>query len=269
LSQGTWSADFKNHVETKMRTLEDKVAIVTGATQGIGAAYARGLVASGAAVSICDVLDPSPLVKEITDAGGKAFGKIVDITKSDQVRDFVALTNEALGAPQILVNNAGLFTSLTLKSLLDIESDEWDRVMAVNVRGTFEVSKAVIPFMKAAKYGKIINIASATVNSGQPFFLHYVASKGALIAMTRSMARELGTDGIRVNVISPGFTISEGIKTNPMYTEALTSRIASMRAIVRDQTPDDLVGTVIYFASPASDFVTGQTLIVDGGTSMS
>jgi NAD(P)-dependent dehydrogenase (short-subunit alcohol dehydrogenase family) len=106
------------------------------------------------------------------------------------------------------------------------------------------------------------------VNTGQPFFLHYVASKGALIAMTRGMARELGGDGIRVNVISPGFTISEGIKTNPMYTEALTSHIASMRAIVRDQTPEDLVGTVIYFASAASDFVTGQTLIVDGGTSM-
>ncbi len=251
-----------------MDMLDNKVAIITGATQGIGAAYARGMVAHGAAISICDVLDPAPLVKEITDAGGKAFGQIVDITKADQVRDFVAATNKALGGPHILVNNAGLFTKLTLKPIAEIDSEEWDRVMAVNVRGTFEMSKAVIPLMKAAKYGKIINIASATVNTGQPFFLHYVASKGALIAMTRSMARELGADGIRVNVISPGFTISEGIKTNPMYTEALTSHIASMRAIVRDQTPDDLVGTVIYFASPASDFVTGQSLIVDGGTSM-
>jgi NAD(P)-dependent dehydrogenase (short-subunit alcohol dehydrogenase family) len=251
-----------------MSVLADKVAIVTGAAQGIGAHYARSLAAAGAAVSICDVLDPSPLVREITDTGGRAFGKIVDITKAEQVKDFVALTAEALGSPNILVNNAGLFTKLTLKSLSEIDSEEWDRVMTVNVRGTFEVSKAVIPYMKAGKYGKIINIASATVNTGQPFFLHYVASKGALIAMTRSMARELGGDGIRVNVISPGFTISDGIKTNPMYTEALTSHIASMRAIVRDQTPEDLVGTVIYFASSASDFVTGQSLIVDGGTSM-
>jgi len=251
-----------------MSLLKDKVAIVTGAAQGIGAEYARSLAAAGAAVSLCDVLDPSSLVEEINDAGGKAFGQVVDITKTDQVITFVSLTNETLGSPQILINNAALFTKLALKSMVEITTEEWDRVMTVNVRGTFEVSKAVIPYMRAQKYGKIINVASATVNTGQPFFLHYVASKGAIIAMTRSMARELGADGICVNVISPGFTISEGVKTNPMYNSALTSHIASMRAIARDQTPDDLVGTVLYFASAASDFVTGQTLIVDGGTAM-
>jgi NAD(P)-dependent dehydrogenase (short-subunit alcohol dehydrogenase family) len=251
-----------------MNVLTDKVAIITGAAQGIGAAYARSLAAAGAAVAICDVLDPSPLIKEITEAGGRAFGQIVDITRADQVRDFVAAVNAALGSPDILINNAGLFTKLALKPLADIESEEWDRVMTVNIRGTFEVSKAVVPYMRAKSYGKIINIASATFNTGTPFMLHYVASKGAIIAMTRSMARELGGDGIRVNVISPGFTLSEGVRNNPIYTAALNSHIASTRAIVRDQTPDDLLGTVIFFASPASDFITGQTLVVDGGTAM-
>jgi NAD(P)-dependent dehydrogenase (short-subunit alcohol dehydrogenase family) len=151
---------------------------------------------------------------------------------------------------------------------MEIETEEWDRVMQVNVRGSFECVKAVVPYMKAKGYGKIVNIASSTVNSGQPFLLHYVTSKGAIIAMTRSMARELGGAGIRVNVVSPGFTLSEGILNKPAYTQELKSSIASMRSIVRDQRPDDLIGTVVFLASPASDFITGQTLVVDGGMSM-
>jgi NAD(P)-dependent dehydrogenase (short-subunit alcohol dehydrogenase family) len=140
--------------------------------------------------------------------------------------------------------------------------------MTVNVRGPFECVKAVTPFMRANGYGKIINISSSTVNAGQPLLLHYVSSKGAIIAMTRSLARELGADGIRVNAISPGFTLSEAVRNNPVYTREVTSAIAAMRSIKRDQLPDDLVGAVVFLASPASDFITGQTLIVDGGMSM-
>jgi NAD(P)-dependent dehydrogenase (short-subunit alcohol dehydrogenase family) len=251
-----------------MFQLEGKVAIVTGAAQGIGAEYARGLAAAGAAVSLCDILDPQAVVDEIVAAGGKAIGRVVDITDGAAVRNFAASTEEKLGGLHILVNNAALFVALSRKPLMEIETEEWDRVMQVNVRGSFECVKAVVPYMKAKGYGKIVNIASSTVNSGQPFLLHYVTSKGAIIAMTRSMARELGGAGIRVNVVSPGFTLSEGILNKPAYTPELKSSIASMRSIVRDQRPDDLIGTVVFLASPASDFITGQTLVVDGGMSM-
>jgi len=248
--------------------LKGKVAVVTGAAQGIGAEYARGLAAAGAAVSLCDILDPKAVVEEIVGAGGKAMGKIVDITDGAAVRAFAAATQEDLGGLDVLVNNAALFAALSRKSLMEIEADEWDRVMRVNVRGAFECVKAVLPYMKAKGYGKVINVASSTVNAGQPFLLHYVTSKGAIIAMTRSMARELGKDGIRVNVVSPGFTLSEGIQNKAVYTTEVKASIAAMRSIVRDQTPADLVGTVVFLASPASDFITGQTLIVDGGMSM-
>jgi NAD(P)-dependent dehydrogenase (short-subunit alcohol dehydrogenase family) len=251
-----------------MFQLKGKVAMVTGAAQGIGAEYARGLAAAGAAVSLCDILDPKAVVDEIVAAGGTAIGRVVDITDGAAVRGFAAITQEELGGPDILVNNAALFVALSRKPLMDIETDEWDRVMRVNVRGSFECVKAVVPYMKAKGYGKIVNIASSTVNSGQPFLLHYVTSKGAIIAMTRSMARELGSEGIRVNVVSPGFTLSEGILNKPAYTKELKSSIASMRSIVRDQRPDDLIGTVVFLASPASDFITGQTIVVDGGMSM-
>jgi NAD(P)-dependent dehydrogenase (short-subunit alcohol dehydrogenase family) len=248
--------------------LANKTAIVTGAAQGIGAAYARGLAAAGAAVSVCDILDPTPVVKEIEAAGGAAMGRIVDITDGAAVRAFAKDTQVKLGDPAILVNNAAIFAALRRKPLLEIESEEWDRVMRVNVRGSFECAKAVIPFMSANGYGKIINIASSTVNSGQPLLLHYVSSKGAVIAMTRSMARELGPRGIRVNVISPGFTLSDAVAGNPVYTKEIKAAIAGMRAIQRDQEPEDIVGTVVFLASPASDFITGQTFVVDGGMSM-
>jgi NAD(P)-dependent dehydrogenase (short-subunit alcohol dehydrogenase family) len=251
-----------------MIELSGKTAIVTGAAQGIGAQYARGLAAAGAAVSVCDLSDPASIVNEIRAAGAKVMGRIVDITDGAAVRAFAAETNAELGGLDILVNNAALFGTLKRKPLLDIDSQEWDRVMTVNVRGPFECVKAVTPFMRAKGYGKIINVSSSTVNAGQPLLLHYVSSKGAIIAMTRSLARELGADGIRVNAISPGFTLSEAVRNNPVYTREVTSAIAAMRSIKRDQLPDDLVGAVVFLASPASDFITGQTLIVDGGMSM-
>jgi NAD(P)-dependent dehydrogenase (short-subunit alcohol dehydrogenase family) len=251
-----------------MNELTGKTAIITGAAQGIGAHYARGLAAAGAAVSVCDVADPGSLVDEIRAAGGRIMGRIVDITDGAAMRAFAEETHAQFGGPDILVNNAALFGALKRKPLMEIDAQEWDRVMTVNVRGPFECVKAVVPFMRSKGYGKIVNISSSTVNAGQPLLLHYVTSKGAIIAMTRSLARELGADGIRVNAVSPGFTLSEAVRNNPVYTPQVTSGIAAMRSIKRDQQPDDLVGTVVFLASPASDFITGQTLIVDGGMAM-
>jgi NAD(P)-dependent dehydrogenase (short-subunit alcohol dehydrogenase family) len=246
--------------------LKNKVAIVTGAAQGIGAAYAQGLAAAGAAVAVCDVLDARPLAEKMTAGGAKVIHDKVDITDPEAVGGFVKRVNSELGGLHVLVNNAALFGTLSRTPMENISSSDWDRVMAVNTRGTFEFIKAVVPTMRAQGYGKIVNIASATVSSGTPLLLHYVASKGAIIAMTRSLARELGAAGIRVNCISPGFTLSEAVKSK--YTSEIVQSIASMRALKRDQLPADLVDTVLFLSSSGSDFITGQNIIVDGGSHM-
>lgn len=251
-----------------MLDLTGKSAIVTGGAQGIGAEYARGLVAAGAAVSICDILDPTDIVAEIQANGGRAIGRTGDITSSADMAALAKETAEAFGGIDALVNNAAIFTSLRRTAFLDLTSEEFDRVMTVNVRGTFEVVKAVVPYMREKQYGKIVNISSTTVFTGQPLLLHYVSSKGAIVAMTRSLARELGADGIRVNCIAPGFTLSEGVASNEQYTAQVRGGIASTRAIQRDQLPDDLVGTMLFLCSKASDFVSGQTIAVDGGSQM-
>ncbi|MFZ0836879.1 MAG: SDR family oxidoreductase [Xanthobacteraceae bacterium] len=246
--------------------LKNKVAIVTGAAQGIGAAYAQGLAAAGAAVAVCDVLDARPLAEKMTAGGAKVIHDKVDITDPEAVGGFVKRVNSELGGLHVLVNNAALFGTLSRTPMENISSSDWDRVMAVNTRGTFEFIKAVVPTMRAQGYGKIVNIASATVSSGTPLLLHYVASKGAIIAMTRSLARELGAAGIRVNCISPGFTLSEAVKSK--YASEIVQSIASMRALKRDQLPADLVDTVLFLSSSGSDFITGQNIIVDGGSHM-
>jgi NAD(P)-dependent dehydrogenase (short-subunit alcohol dehydrogenase family) len=249
-------------------SLKNKVAIVTGAAQGIGAAYAEGLAAAGAAVAVCDVLDARPFAEKMTAGGAKVIHDKVDITDPEAVGDFVKRVTSELGGLHVLVNNAALFGTLSRTPMEDISSADWDRVMVVNTRGTFECIKAVVPTMRAQGYGKIVNIASTTVASGAPLLLHYVASKGAIVAMTRSLARELGAAGIRVNCISPGFTLSEAVKSNPRYTSEIVQSIASMRALKRDQLPADLVDTVLFLSSAGSDFITGQNIIVDGGSHM-
>lgn len=246
--------------------LKNKVAIVTGAAQGIGAAYAQGLAAAGAAVAVCDVLDARPLAEKMSAGGAKVIHDKVDITDPEAVGGFVKRVNSELGGLHVLVNNAALFGTLSRTPMENISSSDWDRVMAVNTRGTFEFIKAVVPTMRAQGYGKIVNIASATVSSGTPLLLHYVASKGAIIAITRSLARELGAAGIRVNCISPGFTLSEAVKSK--YASEIVQSIASMRALKRDQLPADLVDTVLFLSSSGSDFITGQNIIVDGGSHM-
>jgi NAD(P)-dependent dehydrogenase (short-subunit alcohol dehydrogenase family) len=249
--------------------LAKKVAIVTGAARGIGAAYAMALAREGASVAVCDVIDPAPVVKDIEKVGGAAIGMVADVLDASAIARVVDATAARFGTVHILVNNAALFAQLSLRPFYEIPADEWDKVMAVNVRGVVDCARAVLPHMRKQRYGKIINIASATVHRGTPMLMHYVASKGAVIALTRAMARELGEFGITANCIAPGFTLSERVRANPVFNNPgqAAATIAS-RAIKREQSPDDIVGTLIYLASPDSDFVTGQTVIVDGGVNM-
>ena len=248
--------------------LQGRVAIVTGAAQGIGARYAAALAAEGAAVVCADVIDAEPVAALIRAAGGRALALRADVSSAESVRQMAAASVEAFGRIDVLVNNAGLFANLALKPFEQIEAAEWDRVMAVNVRGPFECAKAVLPQMRAQGYGKIVNIASATVFKGSPMLLHYVTSKGAVVAMTRSLARELGDAGIRVNTLAPGLTASENTLANPAWQGAVGANNIASRAIKREVTPEDLCGTLVYLASAESDFVTGQVIVVDGGSVM-
>lgn len=250
------------------RRLSEKVAVITGAAQGIGAAYARRLSAEGAAVVVADIKETAPVVRDILDAGGNALGVRVDVCSSDSVGAMIDSAVDAFGRVDILVNNAGLFANLSFKPIADIEHAEWDRVMAVNVRGVFDCCKAVSPVMQQQGYGKIVNIASAIVFKGSPLLAHYVASKGAVIALTRALARELGDAGIRVNALAPGLTGSDNLLRNPSWSEGITANNVGSRAIKRDALPEDLTGTLVYLCCEESDFVTGQVIVVDGGSIM-
>ena len=255
-------------IQTRAPRLAGRVAIVTGAAQGIGAEYARALAAEGAAVVCADVIDAAPVAAAIIEGGGRAIAVRADVTSPESTRAMAAAAVECFGQIDILVNNAGLFANLTLKPFEQIDGAEWDRVMAVNVRGPFECAKAVVPEMRRRQYGKIINIASGTVFKGAPMLLHYVSSKGAVVAMTRSLARELGDAGIRVNTLAPGLTASENTLANPAWQGAVGANNIASRAIKREATPEDLAGTLVYLASADSDFVTGQVIVIDGGSVM-
>jgi NAD(P)-dependent dehydrogenase (short-subunit alcohol dehydrogenase family) len=255
------------------KRLANKRVIVTGAGQGIGAAYAHALAAEGASLAICDLTAPAKTREELASSGTKVLSGAVDITDAAAVSAFVARSEQELGPTDVLVNNAALFGPLRKRSFLKIPAEEWDRVMSVNTRGVVEFVKAVVPGMKRNGGGKVINIASTTVYSGTPFMMHYVASKGAVIAMTRVMARELGEHRITVNCISPGLIMNEadsksvGQNTFAAQTfDAETlSRVLGARSLKRQQYSRDLVGPLLFLATSDSDFVTGQTIIVDGG----
>jgi NAD(P)-dependent dehydrogenase (short-subunit alcohol dehydrogenase family) len=247
--------------------LSGRSVIITGAAQGIGATFALALAAQGAKVSVCDVRSPEKTIAQIKSSGGEAMGGICDVTDGAAVARFVAETDRVFGGVHGLVNNAALFADLPKRKMEDITSEEFDRVMAINVRGSFECAKAVVPVMRRQGYGKIVNIASGTVFKGQVMMLSYVTSKGAIVAMTRCLARELGGDGIRANCLAPGFTMSEGVKDQADWVAAGQATVSS-RALRREQTPEDLTGTLEYLLSADSDFMTGQTVVVDGGSVM-
>jgi len=243
--------------------LKDQVAIITGSAQGIGAAYARGLAAEGAEVVVVDILDPNHLVREINGNGGKAHGWVVDVSSESQTREMAKKVAELCGRIDILINNAAVYSTIARKGFEEITEEEWDKVMAVNVKGVFFCVKAVAPYMKAHKKGKIINVASSTFFKGTDHFLHYVSSKGAVVSMTRALARELGDYNINVNTLAPGQTMSEA---NVKRGEDTDKSQLARRVIKRRLYPEDMVGTAIYLSSSDSDMVTGGIFLVDGGT---
>lgn len=247
--------------------LEGRVAVVTGAAQGIGRTYALALANAGASVVASDIVEPSDTVDAILESGGRAVGKAADITDSASLEALMKLADETHGRIDSLINNAALFGTLNMRPFDQIDPAEWTRVMEVNVRGPWESIRAALPLLRKSKAPRVVNIASATVFKGTPMMLHYVTSKGAVVAMTRSIARELANDGIICNAIAPGLVMSDNIRTHPDWAEVKESIIAT-RAIKRDMEPNDLIGALLFFSGDACAFATGQTLVVDGGSVM-
>jgi NAD(P)-dependent dehydrogenase (short-subunit alcohol dehydrogenase family) len=237
--------------------LENRVAIVTGGATGIGKAIAARLARDGAKVVVAD----------LQKASNGALNLQVDVSREDQVERMAAETMQALGRIDILVNNAAIFSTLELRPFESIPVDEFRKVMEVNIMGVWLCCRACAPHMRKGGYGRIINLASGAPLKGVPLFLHYISSKGAVIAMTRGLARELGKDGITVNSLAPGFTLSENVAKQAEHVQQ-GERTRLTRAIQRDETPEDLVGTVSFLASEDAAFLTGQTLVVDGGSAM-
>lgn len=250
--------------------LQDKVVVVTGGGRGLGQAYAIEAARLGANVVAGDILDCSDTVRQIKANGGTAIGLELDVTKMGTVTAMTESAMEAFGGIDVLINNAALYGGLTGGRFDMLDEDEWDRTMDVNVKGIWNCCKAVVPQMKTAGRGSIINVASLAATYGLPFALHYTTSKAAVIGMTRGLARELGRNEIRVNAIAPTAVLTEG--TSEFFgdkTDGAMETIKQDQSLKRNPTPDDMIGTVMWLASDASGFVTGQTIAIDGGTVMS
>ena len=248
-----------------MGRLDDRVIIITGGANGIGRSYADGFVREGAKVVIADIdaAGADRAASELVSSGGEALALTVDVADVGSTEAMAQATLERFGQIDGLVNNAAIAIRVKHVNapLEELPVEEWDKVIAVNLRGPFLCSRAVVPTMKSQGYGKIINIASGTFFKGSPYISNYVASKGGVIGMTRSLAREAGPFGITVNCIAPGLTASE---TEEMPASHWEVRVPE-RAIKRVEVPEDLVGAAIFFMSSDSDFMTGQTVIIDGG----
>lgn len=251
-----------------MARLDGRVALLTGGAKGIGRHYAKKLAGEGARLMIADIADGKDLAAEIAREHGanSVASAVADVSDESAVKKLVADTVDRFGKIDILVNNAALFAPLQEQKVLDIDVALWDRVMAINVRGVFLMTKHVAPHMIAQKYGKIVNISSGTVARGIPNFSHYVTSKGAVTAFTRSISRELGEYNICVNTLAPGFTLSDSVVSeNPGHLDHSRQPSIVRRALKRDEYPEDLLGALVFLASADSDFITGQTIAVDGG----
>ena len=251
-----------------MGRLAGRTAIVTGGAKGIGRHYSQALAAEGARVMIADIADGRELAAEIAAKHGanSVISAIADVSDEGAVKALVGETMARFGKIDVLVNNAALYAPLQETKCTEIEAELWDKVMAVNLRGPFLMVKHVAPHMTAQGYGKIINIGSGTAFRGIPWMLHYVTTKGGIMAMTRALARELGEHGIRVNTLAPGFTLSDTVMSeNPGHVETARDRAIQSRSLRRDEHPQDLLGALVFLASADSDFITGQTIAVDGG----
>jgi 3-oxoacyl-[acyl-carrier protein] reductase len=242
--------------------LAGRTIIVTGAATGIGQAFAVGCGEQGANVVAADLNPADETVAAIEAAGGSAIAVQVDVSDRESTEAMAKAATDAFGRIDGLVNNAAYFREVKLTPFQDIDPDVWDRIFSVNVKGIWLCCKAVLGAMRDAGGGSIVNIASVVAVAGQHGYLHYVSSKGAVLAMTKGLAKELGGDGIRVNVIAPGFVITGATQDRPQEWQ---QHFLKARAISREQRPDDLVGTALYLLSDLSGFVSGQTIVVDGG----
>ncbi|MCF8476822.1 MAG: glucose 1-dehydrogenase [Pseudolabrys sp.] len=251
-----------------MSRLQGKTAIVTGGAKGIGRHYSQALAAQGARVMIADIADGSEAVAEIANLHGpdSVTSVTFDVADNASVKKLVAETVKRFGQIDILVNNAALYSTLTPSNYDEWDIEIWDKVMAVNVRGPYLMVRHVAPHMIARKTGKIINIASGAAYKGIPRMLPYVTSKGAMLAFTRSLSRELGAHGIAVNSLSPGYILSDTGLSNSTHVEEERIPVRNSRAFKRDGYPEDLLGALVFLSSSDSDFVTGQSLVVDGGS---
>jgi NAD(P)-dependent dehydrogenase (short-subunit alcohol dehydrogenase family) len=241
--------------------LEGKVAIVTGGAKGIGRAIADGLADAGARIVVADIAGAEEAAASYPDG----IGLIADVSDPEQVGGLVATVQDRCGSIDILINNAGIYASLEMRPFDEIPVEEWRTVMDVNVMSMFLMCRAVVPIMREQDGGKIVNISSGTPFRGVPFLLHYVTSKGAVVAFTRSLAKELGPDNVFVNCVAPGFTVSDGVKEHPEVLDALADVSVAARTLKREQVPEDVVGATVFLCGPGADFITGQTMVIDGG----
>jgi len=251
-----------------MGRLENRTAIVTGGAAGIGHHYAEALAREGATVAIVDLAPSDEAVIGINAALGRraCFGISANVSDEIAVEGAISTVLEKTGRIDILVNNAAMYSTLAPVGFADIEVVQWDKVMAVNLRGPFLMAKHAVPAMITRKYGKIINISSGTAYKGMPLMLHYVTSKGGILAFTRALSREVGAHNICVNTLAPGLIRTEGIHANSDRTAAIRDHVIRSRALQRDGYPADLLGALVFLSSADSDFITGQTIVVDGGS---
>jgi NAD(P)-dependent dehydrogenase (short-subunit alcohol dehydrogenase family) len=247
---------------TTQHLLEQKTVIVTGGATGIGQAFAMGCAAQGANIVVADMNSSEETVEGIKKLGGRAIGIQVDVSNQESLTAMADASLKAYGRIDGLINNAAYFREVKLTPFEEIDPVIWDRIFQVNVRGVWQCCKAVMPAMRSQNSGSILNISSVVAVAGQPGYLHYVATKGAVLSMTKGLAKECGSVGVRVNVIAPGFVITDATKDRPIEWQ---QSFLKARAISREQRPNDLVGTAMYLLSDLSCFVSGQTIVVDGG----
>jgi NAD(P)-dependent dehydrogenase (short-subunit alcohol dehydrogenase family) len=254
-------------MEGAVHALKSKVAIVTGAASGIGQAIAAEYARQGAKVAIVDILEATDTLKATVDAGAAGLGIVCDVSDAGSVVKMIATVQKEWGKVDVLVNNAALLPN-PFQPVDELSIESWDRIFAVNIRGMFLCTRAVVPLMRAANRGKIINISSSTFFLGIPYASAYVASKGAVVGFSRALARELGISNIQVNVITPGLIpTTPGVMKSGLPAEAVLQVVAA-QCLHRQQSTDDVLGAAVFLASGASDFVTGQIVNVDGGATM-
>jgi NAD(P)-dependent dehydrogenase (short-subunit alcohol dehydrogenase family) len=245
--------------------LKDRVVIITGAGQGIGRVFAMAFARAGSRTVIAEVNEKTAasVSAEIMAAGGQALAVATDVAEEASIKEMIGIVEDQYGRIDVLINNAGIFSTLEMRPFDQIPLDEWEQVLRVNLTGPFLCARAVLPAMRRAQWGRIINVASGAVRLGRPNYLHYIATKSALMGMSLSMAREVGADGITVNAILPGATFTEIERKT--ITPAQKERVIAMQCVPRAEVPEDLVGAVLFLASEASAFVTGQSINLDGG----